>query len=492
MIKACLALLAVVMVPAASATPPGCPWDGTGDGRVDVEDLYHLTQNPADINGDGLADEQDLRCLEHYIRCAESRDMTGGRRPASDGLVASLAFRETTYPAATVANQPGSVQRLEVARRPSLDGCTSESWTMHLLGTNAALSGPIHLDAQRDGFDWLPAFNGADTAVLPPGTAFTLPGTLLCEGSAFRLLASWNSVEVGSDDSLRALILLDGQSITTKALQKGLTDAAARDIGGTLTDAYVNGSGLVTLPRPGREMLVLFELDAADTTDPAFAYDDLAIRIDLGCGDVDATARRQIVLRGSIGPDSSTTDGNFPFMATRVPGGFFASVPIVVSPTEDTTLIDFRGISGQLTETLEFQNFDISILIWDSPDAILSSPSHGNVFNATIPYPTTGPVPFGSMADFGFGLRPTYEVTVDLRPFALTVPAGSVYYVSVDWRSVTGIGLSGAMGWVETTEPGSPDIQYSISAPPRDLSTLPTSSHHGRCGVELIGEAEEP
>jgi len=57
-----------------------CPVDVDGDGRIDIDDLYYITQHPTDINGDGIADAEDARCLERYLRRNELEDMTAGRR----------------------------------------------------------------------------------------------------------------------------------------------------------------------------------------------------------------------------------------------------------------------------------------------------------------------------------------------------------------------------------------------------------------------------
>lgn len=44
------------------------PDDRNGDGEVDIEDLYHITQNPFDITGDGQANSADWQLMEQIIR----------------------------------------------------------------------------------------------------------------------------------------------------------------------------------------------------------------------------------------------------------------------------------------------------------------------------------------------------------------------------------------------------------------------------------------
>ncbi len=57
-----------------------CAVDVNGDGRIDLEDLYHAHQHLPDINGDGVIDSRDTACLERFIRRHELEDMTAGRR----------------------------------------------------------------------------------------------------------------------------------------------------------------------------------------------------------------------------------------------------------------------------------------------------------------------------------------------------------------------------------------------------------------------------
>jgi uncharacterized protein (TIGR03790 family) len=52
------------------------PFDLTGDGALDIDDLYAIHASPADVNFDGVADASDIRYLEAVIRCGELASMT--------------------------------------------------------------------------------------------------------------------------------------------------------------------------------------------------------------------------------------------------------------------------------------------------------------------------------------------------------------------------------------------------------------------------------
>jgi thermitase len=55
---------------AVGATGPAldCQCDRTGDGQINIEDLYRWFQGPADLNGDGAANSEDAMELERLIR----------------------------------------------------------------------------------------------------------------------------------------------------------------------------------------------------------------------------------------------------------------------------------------------------------------------------------------------------------------------------------------------------------------------------------------
>ncbi|MEQ9617179.1 MAG: hypothetical protein RLN60_03995 [Phycisphaerales bacterium] len=291
-----LTAIVLLLATPAMAQPSGCPYDGDGDGRVDIEDLYHLTQNPADINGDGIADAEDTRCLEAYLRCVERLDMSfRPGEPAADGNVPSLSYRES-----------GTSQVIRVVREPSPDGlgCVSQAWTTTLLGTRAGLSGPVEIRLDRDGFLWQSLF--ADASATSPGTT-ARRGMLTCEGSGVEFVASSPAMTVASSSQTRALVLLHGQNVTDAAVAKGVEDAAARTIGGGLIDTYTDTNGDVTLPTRG--VLVLFELDAGDQSNASFAFDDAVLLVDVECGDV-SDDTPQILYQVIVESGSLDVDGN--------------------------------------------------------------------------------------------------------------------------------------------------------------------------------------
>lgn len=54
--------------------------DINADGVADIDDLYAWIASPVDVNGDGVVNNEDLRCLERFLRRNERRDMAAPQR----------------------------------------------------------------------------------------------------------------------------------------------------------------------------------------------------------------------------------------------------------------------------------------------------------------------------------------------------------------------------------------------------------------------------
>lgn len=484
-LSACMAFAA--LVGAVYAAPPGCPWDGTGDGRVDIEDLYHLNQNPADINGDGLANAEDLACLEQYLRCVEWLDMAfRPGEPAADGLVPSASYRQT-------ADMGGLTQALAVTRTPSPDGpsCISQTWTATVLGTRPGLSGPVEIRLDRDGFLWQALF--ADAASTSPGTT-ARRGMLTCEGSAIEFVAATSAMTVRSSSESRALVLLDGQNVTAMAVAKGVADAASRIIGGGLVAGYVDVDGNVSLPTRG--MLVLYELDPGTTSDPSFAFDDAALLVDVECGDIADTTPQLIVLRDSIGPDISMTDGNY-VISTNQGGTNHDFAWCLLTPSQNVRLVQVDVVVSSVSSSgLDLRAFDYEFRIWSGVNeeaahtATLASPLNG-LSDIFFPALTAQPPVFGHARSLSAGnpLVPTYLLSFDVSSGNIHLQSGQAYGVTIAPRR-NGGGSFGTAAMVESTQAGLSDRKYWAPSNWDFLSNYPPFQHDGRIGIRVIGMTE--
>ncbi|MEQ9617180.1 MAG: hypothetical protein RLN60_04000 [Phycisphaerales bacterium] len=469
-------MLVLLLASPAMAQPSGCPHDADGDGRVDIEDLYHLTQNPADINGDGITDSDDTRCLEAYLRCVERLDMSfRPGEPAADGNVPSLSYRES-----------GTSQVMRVVREPSPDGlgCVSQAWTTTLLGTRPGLSGPVEIRLDRDGFLWQSLF--ADASATSSGTT-TRRGMLTCDGSGVEFVASSPAMTVASSSQTRALVLLHGQNITDAAVAKGVEDAADRSIGGGLIDTYTDIDGNVTLPTRG--VLVLFELDAGDQANASFAFDDAVLLVETECGDVSDDSPHVFVLRDSIGPNNTSTNFNGALPGGSIGESDFQIALIQVTPAVDVVLTEFRAIIVGISGTYDVDAFDYELRLWDSFIDAQADPLCGQ---AACEYfffevPTVGPAAFGTAAVDIYGERPSYEVVFDLTGLGIVLTAGQTRHLG--FTVISPGGNAGNSGVVESEESGpATDRAGLFNFGWFFTSDIPFRSHDGRYGMSLRAE----
>jgi hypothetical protein len=54
--------------------------DLNGDGRTDIDDLYEMIREVRDVTGDNVADSQDVRWLQEFLRRNEAKDVLTGLR----------------------------------------------------------------------------------------------------------------------------------------------------------------------------------------------------------------------------------------------------------------------------------------------------------------------------------------------------------------------------------------------------------------------------
>ena len=469
--RALLTAILILLASPVMAQPSGCPYDGDGDGRVDIEDLYHLTQNPADINGDGIADSDDTRCLEAYLRCIERLDMSfRPGEPAADGNVPSLSYRAS-----------GTSQVMRVVREPSPEGlgCISQAWTTTLLGTRAGLTGPVEIRLDRDGFLWQSLFTDAATA--SPGST-ARRGMLTCDGSGVEFVASSPAMTVRSSSETRALVLLHGQNIIDAAVAKGVEDAAARSIGGGLIDAYTDTNGDVTLPTRG--VLVLFELDAGDQSNPSFAFDDAVLLVDLECGDVSDDSPQVFVLRDSIGPDAMMTDSNAEIwnFIDISPGGNIGFVLFPITGGESgVEIVSVDMVLSQISPfSIEWADTQFGIKVWSSLAAAAQNNISGDVANHQVYLSTSPPPPLqGSLDGSALG-------TFDLTAAGIMVPASTTYWCAIPQTNGM-LPDPGFVGTKESVESGTSDWGFFGFGPPLELvDQAAGSSFDGRAAIRIF------
>jgi len=163
----------------------------------------------------------------------------------------------------------------------------------------------------------------------------------------------------------------------------------------------------------------------------------------------------EIVLRDSIGPDNSSTNGLAAagFEITSAGGGSYVAIDL--SGLQAMTLSTLRVIlvNGGVDPVIQWQNKDYVLMLWDSYAEAQIDPlcqSGDTCQQIVLDTPTAGPTSFGSTAIDFLGARTTYEVTFDLSQAGLVVENGQSLFIGFAIRDDTVHGdLLGVMEAIE-------------------------------------------
>ncbi len=332
---------------------------------------------------------------------------------------------------------------------------------------------------------WQAAFSDTDVTV---GMQDTLDlsggGELTVQGkAAYPTFASpIFSREIASDHLTLAVILLNGDDPGVKMGLKGAggpfgSQASIPDI----LAPYLDGQGKISLP--ANELIAMYELGSTNISHPSADYQDLVLKIRTGC-----PIGSEVVLRDSIGPDNTMTNGNWPFASDSTGPSSWAFAPATIPVLENVTLKTLRAIGAQTSSMLDFNQLDYWLRVWNSEAAAIASPNNGNIANIFFPVPSSAPVNFGSTFDQNFvGVKPTWDLLFDISSANLPVLAGQTIVIGVQVYTNGTLG-GGLWGWMESRELGQSDMGFF----PGNwiyLNTASISFWDGRLAYKLTGSA---
>jgi len=294
---------------------------------------------------------------------------------------------------------------------------------------------------------------------------------------------------IPSDHPHNAAILVDGDDFYQFLQDKGVQQAMPGQFSiESLISPYmdeING----TMELADNQFIALWELGTMSTSSYAFDMQDLAVLVTATGCDVGS----EVMLRDSIGPDNSTTNGNLAwsnYKTTTHPPLYVT--PVIITPPVDIVLSRYRAIvTRQLPHLISWPNQTFTLRIWSDMQAVVANPSFGNVANAILPIHPAPPV-FGQT---GFsnplGVRNTYEISFDLLSYNVQLQAGQSRVIAV--HASTPHFTAGLIGTLESSEIGSPDSQVGTDGtlPVSSWLTTTTGSHYhsGRYAIELTGIA---
>ncbi len=286
-------------------------------------------------------------------------------------------------------------------------------------------------------------YNGENLLNLSPGTTSPMNLAQLPDSTEFSIQAEVCDPDCAAPDSAlviqsfdpRAIVFLHGDNVEEKAVAKGLDpiNAASRPIGGAALAPYIDVDGNIDFGEDAEyKLIVAYEHDAADWNDAGWAFDD-HIEEMRACGGVADEKPQVVVLRDSIGEDSSTTDGNnrYPITQNGGPSGWGNAVAPVAS-TQNVSLTSWRTVLSPATSIYNPSAYDYFLRVWDSEGDMQADPTciGSNCTSHFFDNPTSSS-PFGTVFVFPFGNLTTYEYIFDLTGLGIDIAAGQTKYIGL-------------------------------------------------------------
>lgn len=348
---------------------------------------------------------------------------------------------------------------------------------------------PTRADSSVGGGNFVAQFGGADVTVGATTTVdISAGGALILKGKiAYPDFTNpaW-SQEIQSDSTTNAMVLVNNDDPSVIMAQKGAQSAfSGQQSIPTILAPYLNGNGKIVLA--SNEMLVLYELGTMNPASPAFDFQDLVLKVRTGC-----PVGSEVVLRGSIGANNTTTNGNWPYFSDHTPSSSYYLTPVTVTANENVTLKEWRGIGGQESPAMDFSKLDYMLRMWNTPQAAISNVASGNIANIFFSIPSQGPTSWGQTANQpGVGVKPTWEFKFDISSAGIQILAGESRTIGVSFET-GGSANGGDWGWVESSELGASDIIIAPNDLPAPgwmyIADDPDSHFDGRVGVEIRGQ----
>ena len=216
----------------------------------------------------------------------------------------------------------------------------------------------------------------------------------------------------------------------------------------------------------------------------------------------------EVVLRDSIGPDNTMTNGGRVIPTYTQSSAGFDFIGFSFSPTHAVRPSELSIVVGEpfgIFPGIQWDAFNYRINIWSSPDAVANDSDQGDVLSCIFDYPSNFvdnsfiPPAFGwAVGQSPFDLpATTYLLVFDLK----TIPALACPGVVLDPQHVYVIGVqperpqfvSTAIGTVTSHEAGPTDVRYP-GLPPTGIPVTEYSTPDlpltGRVGYTLKGVLE--
>jgi hypothetical protein len=217
--------------------------DLTGDGRVDIEELYRINRTPQDVNNDGSANAEDTRAVMRAVRELEPLDVTDRAQASRFPIVANPGF-EALIPSSPLLGwsafgaSNGNVLREDIVPRSGayhlklfgqFNGTTNQSgvyqdipvragqtitvgaWARHITGDSIAGANVAYLDllfrnaqgqtVETNNIVALTSASPRDVHI-PVGVSRTAPADAVAARVQFRFAQQGNAAGAANFDDL--------------------------------------------------------------------------------------------------------------------------------------------------------------------------------------------------------------------------------------------------------------------------------------------------
>lgn len=187
----------------------------------------------------------------------------------------------------------------------------------------------------------------------------------------------------------------------------------------------------------------------------------------------------EVVLRDSIGPDNTMTNGGRVIPITTTASSGVVYVAFTLAPTESIALKDISVVvaSAFVEPLVQWHTFDFQVRIWSSPQARAASPQLGDVLHCQFPFPSNflsnqdTPPAFGpavGIAPFDDSVAShilVFSVLDDMNAVCAPVllQPGNVYPIAI--QAIRPPSGSSTIGVVTSLEAGETDIRYNTANP---------------------------
>ena len=192
-----------------------------------------------------------------------------------------------------------------------------------------------------------------------------------------------------------------------------------------------------------------------------------------------------IVLRDSIGPDSSTTHGNQVFGMSTSLSGIDAWLGVEASANPGSILkeVSFVVAPSSGFADLDWNNQNFRLRIWNNSAEAISSPIVPTVRQIELVGPSSEPPIFGQVFHPFFTLVPSYLLTFDVSSEDVQFPSSGNLFIGI--TMVEGGAPERPAGIPETTEAGSTDIGWNSPQGVVYVSNSTLSQYDGRIAVRV-------